>query len=121
VTATIYERIGGHAAVATVVEEFYRRVLGDPALAPYFVGVDVERLKAHQRAFVAAALGGPGRYDGRTMAAAHSHLGVTGDAFDGVVNHLAGALADAGVDQATIQEIAGALLPLRAQIVTGHP
>lgn len=119
-TATIYEQIGGRTAVSTVVEDFYRRVLADPELAPYFDGIDLGRLKAHQRAFVGVALGGPEHYDGRTMAAAHQHLRITGEAFDRVVQHLAAALAGAGVGPATIQGIAGKLLPLRDEIVAGR-
>jgi hemoglobin len=118
-TASIYEQIGGGTAVASVVEDFYRRVLADPALTPYFDGVDLGRLKAHQRAFVGAALGGPEIYAGRDMAGAHQHLHITGDAFDQVVRHLAGALAGAGVGPSTIEEIAGKLLPLRGDIVKG--
>jgi hemoglobin len=117
-TAPIYERIGGGTAVAAVVDDFYRRVLADPALAPYFEDVDLSRLKAHQRAFVGVALGGPERYDGRAMAAAHQHLRITGDAFDQVVQHLAGALGGVGVEPSTIQAIAGKLLPLRDEIVS---
>jgi hemoglobin len=118
--ATIYQQIGGESAVGAVVDDFYGRVLTDPALAPYFDGVDLTRLKAHQRAFVGVALGGPERYEGRGMEAAHKGLRITGDAFDRVVQHLAGSLAAAGVDPSTIQAIAGKLLPLRGEIVS-HP
>ncbi|WP_327287121.1 group I truncated hemoglobin [Streptomyces sp. NBC_01198] len=115
---TIFDAIGGAAAVEAVVDLFYDRVLGDPALAGYFEGIDVARLKRHQRLFVGQALGSAEPYPGRTMEVAHSGLGVTGEAFDLVVAHLAAALAEAGVDEPTIGTIAGALLPLKPDIVT---
>ncbi|MFI6633757.1 group 1 truncated hemoglobin [Nonomuraea fuscirosea] len=115
--ASIFDQIGGASAVSAVVDEFYQRVVADPALAGYFTGTDLDKLKAHQRSFVAAALGGPQEYRGRTMGEAHAGLAITAEAFDTVVGHLAGALTHCGVPPETITTIAGALAPLRDQIV----
>ncbi|GAB7046931.1 truncated hemoglobin [Catenuloplanes indicus] len=52
---TLYESIGGEAAVGAAVDEFYRRVVNDPDLAGCFAGAGLARLTAHQRAFIAAA------------------------------------------------------------------
>ena len=51
---SIYDSIGGAPAVRAAVDDFYERVLGDPRLAPFFTGTDMNRLKSHQRAFIAA-------------------------------------------------------------------
>lgn len=115
---TLFERIGGADAVETVVDTFYGRVLADPALAHYFEGRDMERLKRHQRLFVGQALGAKQPYPGRTMQRAHRSLAITSEAFDRVVAHLADALADAGLDEGTIGTIAQTLLPLKPDIVT---
>ena len=56
---SIYDSIGGAPAVARAVDEFDARVLTDQQLVTYFAGVDLARLKAHQRTFIAAAVGGP--------------------------------------------------------------
>lgn len=114
---SIYDSIGGSAAVTAAVDDFYVRVTADPLLAPYFTGVDLQGLKGHQRAFIAAALGGPELYAGRDMAAAHAGRGISGEAFDAVVGHLVATLQGLGVDEATIGQIGGALLPLRGDIV----
>jgi hemoglobin len=116
-TTTIYDAIGGPAAVGAAVTQFYRRVLADPGLAPYFAGTDLARLESHQRAFLAAALGGPQLYAGRSMSAAHAGMDIPDSAFDSVVGHLGATLADLGVPGETIAVIAGALAPLRADIV----
>jgi len=115
---SIYDEIGGRAAVAAAVEEMYARILGDEALARYFDGIDMTHQKAHLRAFVAAALGGPQLYAGRDMHAAHAGLGIDGRAFDRVVRHLAAALTSLDVPAETIASIAGSLAPLRRRIVT---
>ncbi|MGI5212142.1 group I truncated hemoglobin [Plantactinospora sp. CA-290183] len=115
---SIYESIGGAPAVSAAVDDFYVRVLGDPKLAPYFVGVDVPKLKAHQRAFIAAAIGGSEIYAGRDMSSAHAGLNITDADFDAVVGHLVDTLAGLGVPEETIGQIGGALAPLRGNVVT---
>ncbi|MDG4865811.1 group 1 truncated hemoglobin [Streptomyces sp. T-3] len=116
---SIFERIGGEPAVAAVVDVFYQRVLADEQLARYFVDSNFAALKAHQRSFIAHALGATTPYGGRAMGEAHAELAITAPDFDRVVGHLAVALADSGVDQATIADIALALVPLKDAIVTG--
>lgn len=115
---SIYSEIGGSSAVQGAVELFYGRVLADPSLSPYFDGVDLRRLSTHQRAFLAAALGGPDLYAGRDLTRAHTHLSIDDAAFDRVVEHLAGTLVELGVPDETIRAIAERIEPLRAQIVT---
>jgi hemoglobin len=56
---SIYARLGGHDVVGVAVDRLFDRLLGDPELAPYFIGKDVERHVRHVRPFVSAALGGP--------------------------------------------------------------
>lgn len=115
---TIYDSIGGAAAVRAAVDDFYDRVLADPGLAPFFAQTDLQRLKAHQRSFIAAAIGGPEIFAGRDMATAHAGLGIADAQFDAVVTHLVDTLAGLGVPADTIGQIGAALAPLRASIVT---
>lgn len=115
---SIYDNIGGADAVGAAVDDFYARVLADPRLAPFFSETDMTRLKSHQRAFIAAAIGGPQLYAGRDMGAAHAGLGISGADFDAVVGHLVDTLTGLGVPEETIGQIGAALTPLRADIVT---
>ena len=115
---SIYDSIGGASAVRAAVDDFYARVLADRRLAAFFTGTDLQRLKAHQRAFIAAAIGGPEVFSGRDMASAHAGLGIGDADFDAVVGHLVGTLTGLGVPEDTIGQIAGALAPLRDDIVT---
>ena len=115
---SIYDSIGGAAAVRAAVDDFYDRVLADPDLAPFFTQTDLQRLKAHQRSFIAAAIGGPEIFAGRDMATAHAGLGITDSQFDAVVGHLVDTLTGLGVPTDTIGQIGAALTPLRGSIVT---
>ena len=74
---SLYEQLGGADNIAAVVDDFYRRVLADDALAAMFAGVDLDRLRRHQSRFISYALGGPNQYTGRNMRAAHAGLGIT--------------------------------------------
>ena len=114
---SIYAALGGATTVSAAVDDFYERVLADPELAGYFSGVDVNRVKAHQRRFMTAAIGGPAAYRGRPMRGAHAGLHIRDADFDRVVGHLTATLTSLGVDGPTIDTIADTLGPLRVQIV----
>jgi len=115
---SIYDSIGGAPAVHAAVDDFYQRVLSDPSLAPFFTSVDMDKLKAHQRSFIAAAIGGPEIFQGRDMGTAHAGLGVSDANFDSVVSHLVATLTSLSVPEDIIGQIGAALSPLRSDIVT---
>ena len=114
---SIYEQIGGREAVAAAVDIFYARVTDDPMLGHYFAGTDMRRQKAHMRAFLATAVGGPTVYAGRDLATAHAGLGVTHEAFNRVIGHLVATLVQLDVPSELIVAIGGKLEPLRSVVV----
>lgn len=116
-STTLYERLGAGDGIAAVVDNLYRHIIGDETLAPFFEGTDMVEQKRHMALFLAVATGGPSGYRGRDIDAAHAGRGITDADFDRVIGHAATALAEAGVDDETIQTVAGALLPLRDQVV----
>lgn len=115
---SIYDQIGGAAAVSATVDTFYAKVLADPDLAPFFADTDMDRMRSHQRAFIAAALGGPDPWVGRHMAQAHAGLGIADAHFDAVVGHLVATLTELGVGEDQIAAIGEALGPLRGEVVS---
>ncbi len=114
---TLFDALGGDAAIAAAVGEFYRRVLADAQLAPFFAAVPLPRLKPLQAAFLAQALRGAPRYTGCSMREAHAGLAITDAHFDRVAQHLAQTLADLGVAAALIEQALGGIAPLRREIV----
>lgn len=117
---TVYDRIGGHEALEVVVEDFYCRVLDDDHLSGFFAGTNMNRLKGKQVEFFAAALGGPEPYSGAPMKRVHQGRGITVHHFNLVAGHLTDSLLAAGVPEATIAEILGAISPLAADIASDH-
>jgi len=118
---TLYEKLGGWAAVAAVVDIFYDRLLADPRLAQVFDGIDMNRLKNHQVIFVSAATGGPEPKQPFDLVAAHRPLNITDEQFDLVAGHLVASLRVAAVEQPLIDEVMAAVAPLRPQIVSAFP
>jgi hemoglobin len=117
---SIYEEIGGHQALETVVDGFYRRVLADNELSGFFSGTNMNRLQGKQVEFFAAALGGPEPYTGAPMKQVHQGRGIMMHHFGLVAGHLKDSLAAAGVPEGTTNEILNAIAPLSADIASDH-
>ena len=115
---SLYDSLGQQAGITTAVDHFYVRVLGDPTLAPYFEGADVDKVREHQVALLSTVSGGPEQYSGRSMELSHRRLGVTDAAFDTVVGHLGATLDDLGVAPEVRDQVAAVLVAQREHIVT---
>ena len=103
---SIYEKIGGAAAVDAAVELFYRKVLSDDRISHFFDSVDMDAQIAKQKAFLTMVFGGPNEYSGKDMREAHKHMNLTEEHFNAVVENLANTLTELGVGEAEIGEIA---------------
>jgi hemoglobin len=99
-TGSLYDRIGGEAAIMAAVPLFYAKVLADDVTRPFFEGLDVEAQTQKQIAFMSWAFGGPAEYRGKDLKTAHAGLvqrGLGDKHFDAVARHLASTLSDLGV------------------------
>ncbi len=104
--STLFERIGGEAAVDKAVDIFYDKVLADERINHFFEGLDMVAQARKQKAFLTVAFGGPNNYSGRDMRVSHAHLGLDDSHFDAVVEDLASTLQELGVSDADIGEVA---------------
>lgn len=110
--------IGRERVLTDVVHSFYDRALADGRLAGYFDGIDIALLKQEQVNAFSAALGGPEARRSVPAAQIHQVRGIDPGEFDLVVCYLADALRDAGVPDATINEVLFVLAPLARDIVS---
>lgn len=95
---SLYEQLGGDAAVNAAVDIFYRKVLSDPHISGFFDTTDMDAQRSKQKAFLTMAFGGPNKYTGRDLRTAHEPLvkrGLSDSHFDAVAKHL----------QATLDEL----------------
>lgn len=114
---SVYRKIGGQRAVEAVVEEFYDRVLSDEQLIPYFDGMDMDELRAHQIQFISSVAGGPVEYSGTDMREAHAHLDIDEADFDAVGEHLETALRTNGVSEENIEKVMAEVVALKQPIL----
>ena len=106
--STLYEQIGGDAAVDAAVDVFYRKVLADDRISHFFDDVDMERQAVKQKAFLTMAFGGPHSYTGLDMRKGHAHLvarGLNDGHFDAVAENLGASLKELGVAQNLIDQV----------------
>jgi hemoglobin len=117
---TLYERVGGARAVEEMVGDFYRRVLADPPLRPFFEGVEMQKLRLMQREFFSAALGGPVTYTGVPLTYAHHGRGIRREHFARFVEHLLATLRTRGVGEAEALAIIGRINTYADEVVGGY-
>lgn len=114
---SLYDEIGGDAAIVAVVDNFWYRVSSDDHLSPWFSTIDSRQLIPHLRAYLTVALDGPEKYEGRSMRRAHAGLFVTGTAFDLAIEHLNESLLAVGASPESITRVDARLNLLRPVIV----
>jgi hemoglobin len=96
----LYDLIGGARTVSAATESFYRRVLADETLRPFFKGADLAHLREGQSMFISMLLGGRKVYTGKDIASAHAHArqqGLNDEHFDCFLKHFREALKEVGV------------------------
>jgi hemoglobin len=119
-TRSAYERIGGGPAVKELVDRFYDRVLADKHLARYFT-TDMHRLKWHQAALLTKLLGGPDRYQGRELGAAHAALRIRRRHYVRVAHHLTGTMEAMRLPNDVVTSVAETAEAVKDQIVGVPP
>ena len=114
---SLYDRLGGEAAIKAVVDEFVANVGADSRINHFFAKTDLDKLKEHLVNQIGQASGGPQVYAGRDMKTAHAGMGVDGAAFDALVEDLVKALDKFSVPEQEKSELLAILGPMKAVIV----
>lgn len=115
---SIYQAIGGRAAVTATVDGLYGRIIADPVLGRFFPRGVAAKHRAYVVTVLGEALGGPERYRGPDLAKAHRGLGITDADFDRTAGHLAATLDSLGVPGHLADQIIGIVAGLRPAVVT---
>ena len=119
---SLYSRLGGKKAITAVVDEFVSRVAADKRINAFFAATaaDPARLKAFKGKLadqICMASGGPCKYAGKDMKAAHAGMGIGGADFDALVEDLVSALDKFKVGPHEKDQLLGALGPMKTDIV----
>lgn len=114
---SVYDQIGGEKAVDAAVDLFYRKVLADERISHFFDTVDMDGMRAKQKAFLTFAFGGPNHYSGQDMRKAHAHLNLAEGHFEAVMENLGATLAELGVPEDLIGKAAGIALSVKGEVL----
>jgi hemoglobin len=108
---SLYDRIGGEAALTKVVDDFVAKAAANPKVNftrnGTWVASDaaVKRPKTHLVNFLGSAFGGPQKYTGRSMKESHRGMAITQAEFDALAADLKAVLEANKVPKAEVDEI----------------
>jgi hemoglobin len=98
-TTAAFERLGGEPALRAIIDDFVDRVFDDIMIGFFFRNADRRRIKELEYQHAAEYLGGPVRYRGRPLDAAHAAHRIMGGQFARRKELLRLTLVDHGVAQ----------------------
>ncbi len=107
-STSLFEQLGGEAAVDAAVDVFYKKVLEDHRIYRFFDNVDMEKQAAKQKAFLTMAFGGPNHYSGKDLRAGHAKLvkmGLDDSHFNAVLENLEATLIELGVEKELVEQV----------------
>jgi hemoglobin len=122
---SLYERLGGTYAIATVVDDFIERLLvndvlnANPRIKEARDRVPKAGLKYRVTSLVCQVTGGPEKYSGRTMKDSHAHLNITEKQWDAMVADFKVTLNKFNVPQKEQDELIAIVASTKPDIVMG--
>jgi hemoglobin len=122
---SLYDRLGGTYAIATVVDDFIERLLvndvlnANPKIKEARDRVPRAGLKFHVTALVCQVTGGPEKYAGRSMKDSHAHLNITEKQWDAMVADFKVTLNKFKVPQKEQDELIAIVASTKPDIVMG--
>src|SRR5438093_10278516 len=107
-TKTLYERLGGYNAIASLADDLLPRLRADPQLGRFWAhrGEDsVMREKQLLIDFLCASAGGPMHYRGRDMLLVHRGMRISDSDWNVFLGHAAATLAKFQVPEAEQRDV----------------
>ena len=114
---SVYEKLGGEAAMDAAVDIFYRNVLADDRVSHFFDAVDMQAQRGKQKAFLTMAFGGPNGYTGKDMREAHKNMQLTEVHFNAIAESLVATLEELSVPQDYIDEVIDIALSVKDDVL----
>lgn len=117
---SLYQKLGGKAAIDAVVDAFYVKVLADNRVKHFFDNVSMDKQRRKQKDFLSAAFGGPLPWTGKDMRKAHEGMGLTEEHFNAIAENLVSTLKDFKVKQELIDQVVAIAVSTKDDVL-GRP
>lgn len=114
---SLYQRLGEKKGITTVVNQFVANVAADKRINKFFAKTNIPRLKKNLVDQICEGTGGPCKYTGRSMKAAHKGMNITDQDWNALVEDLVRALNQFKVPKRDQDELLGILGPMKKDIV----
>jgi hemoglobin len=117
---SLYDQLGGEAAVDAAVDVFYRKVLSDDRISRFFDDIDMDEQIAKQKGFLTMVFGGPVAYTGKDMRNGHARLverGLNDSHVDVVIELLGESLREVGAPEHLVAKVAAIAESARADVL----
>ena len=119
-STSLYERLGGHAAIVAFADDLLPRLMSDGALGRFWAhrGTDgVARDKQLLIDYLASVTGGPVYYTGRDMKLSHEGMQISASDWDAFLGHAVATMDALGVGDVEQGEVAAFVASIRDDIV----
>jgi len=117
---SLYQKLGGKAAIDAVVDAFYVKVLADNRVKHFFADVSMDKQRRKQKEFLSFAFGGPLPWTGKDMRKAHEGMGLTEEHFNAIAENLVSTLKDFKVKQELIDQVVAIAVSTKDDVL-GRP
>jgi len=115
--ASLYQQIGGKAALSAAVDLFYVKVLADERVNHFFEDVNMKAQQEKQKAFLAAALGAPTPWTGKDIRKAHANLDLRESDFAAIAETLEATLTKLKLSEELIGRIMAIVASTRNDVL----
>jgi hemoglobin len=118
--ATLYSRLGGYDAIASVTDDFITKLMNEPQLSKFFVGFSNDskmRIRQHIIDFICQETGGPCYYTGKDIKTMHRGLGISESEWGIATTDFKGTLDKFNVGQKEQEELLSAISSMKNDIV----
>lgn len=114
---SLYERLGGKAALEAVVGELWNITKDDARINKYFVNTKPDAFAGQLVDFLCQASGGPCQYKGKDMKAAHTGMHLTEADFNALAENTAKAMDKFKVPAKEKDEVMTMLGSLKGDVI----
>jgi len=114
---SLYDRLGGKPAIVAVVDDFVANVAADSRINGRFANADIGHLKAQLVDQICAGTGGPCKYTGKDMKAAHAGMRIQEAEFGALVEDLGKSLDKFKVPKREQSDLVVILGPMKGDVV----
>ena len=119
VTASLYQRLGGAAGVAAIVDDAVDRHAANLLLASRFLGKDLPQSRALGETLLVAGSGGAPLHESRAMPTLPAGMRFSEDELDAVIADVAAATDEQGAGAAEVGEVTSLVHALQGEALRG--